>query len=86
MDRYINRETTKNTDEYCESGESLQIQSCFDKEMSATIIQNFSRWFYQAGIPFNIVILKSFKVAWESMNTEIKPLTYHKVSDTCLKL
>ncbi|WOL10779.1 hypothetical protein Cni_G19538 [Canna indica] len=64
------------------------VDEKLDKERRAMTIQYFSRFLYQAEIPFNVTRLDSFKCMVEAIGQygpNLKPPSYHEVRVTCLK-
>jgi len=64
------------------------IERTFRKEDRKTINQKWSRLFYRCGISFNTVRTPEWKEAISATSTYgpgLKPMTYHEVSDSCLK-
>lgn len=64
------------------------VDEKLDKERRAVTIQYISRFLYQAGIPFNVTRLDSFKCMIEAIGQygpNLKPPSYHEVRVTCLK-
>ncbi|XP_070003147.1 uncharacterized protein [Nicotiana sylvestris] len=60
----------------------INIKDSCDKEARATTIQKIARFFYDAGIPFNVARLKSFKDAVEAIGSygpNLKPPIYHEL-------
>ncbi|PKU60999.1 hypothetical protein MA16_Dca029216 [Dendrobium catenatum] len=56
--------------------------------MRVRAVQVFSRWMYDAGIPFNAVNYDSFPAMVEALGQfgpGMKPSSYHEVRVTCLK-
>ena len=64
------------------------IREACDKEAVARVHQYIARWWYQAGIPFNCIKLKSFRdmlAAIGSFGTNLPAPSYHDIRVPLLK-
>ncbi|XP_020264013.1 uncharacterized protein LOC109839951 [Asparagus officinalis] len=64
------------------------IKEGLNKDVVAKGHQDIARWWYQAGIPFNVVQLRSFRIMLKSVGAfgpNLPPLTFHQLRESLLK-